>query len=81
MSRPDLFLILRYLTIFIYTLLKLLTSFIYRIAVNGKLNEQNNKSEKQSDSTNAVVACPRNLGFRMSAIIVNKFPACYIGQI
>lgn len=36
--------------------------------------EQNNKSDMQSDRTNAVVACVRSFGQRSSAIIVIKFP-------
>lgn len=36
--------------------------------------EQNSKSDMQSERTNAVVACVRNLGHRSNAIIVIKFP-------
>ena len=33
---------------------------MYRIAVNGILNEQNNRSDMHKDKTNAVVAWPLN---------------------
>lgn len=45
-----------------------------RIAVNGKLIEQNSKSEMHRDNTNAVVACVLSFGHRSSAMIVIKFP-------
>lgn len=51
-----------------------LTLFIYRIAVNGILNEQNNKSDMHSDRTKAVVACPLNFWCCSNAIIVMRLP-------
>lgn len=39
---------------------KSITLFMYRIAVSGILNEQNNKSDMHSESTKAVVAWPLN---------------------
>lgn len=52
----------------------MLTLLIYRTAVSGILNEQNNKSDIHSDKTNDVVACPLNFGFKSNATIVVKFP-------
>ena len=49
-------------------------SCIYLDATKGKLTQQNNKSEMQRESTNAVVACILNFGHRIRANMVIKLP-------
>lgn len=50
------------------------TLFMYRIAVNGRLNEQKSKSDMHNDKTNAVVACPLSFWCCSNATMVIKFP-------